>query len=827
MIGNMTVGKRIGLGFGVVLLMLAVVSTLGYVGVSSMGTDSREAIVKNELSELIVQRELDHMKWAAKVGALLTDESVTELEVQTDPTKCAFGQWYYGDGRREAEKLVPGVSEVLAQIEKPHRELHESAIEIGDVYRTSHGDLAMTLAARLQDHIAWSGKVSHALASEGGGLLAYQERVQNAVDQALSIVKGCDGDNALGGEAEQQAAALATLRRIRYGADSTDYLWVNDLHPKMVMHPYKPELEGKDLTESADPTGKRLFVDMANICRQDGGGFVMYHWPLPGTEDVSPKISYVRLYEPWGWVVGTGVFLDAGNEDLLARATDYAEGKPFTLGVQTDPSKCAFGKFLADPATHDLRSHFPELDTALAATDDPHKRLHACAIRIEDLVTERKADEAIRLYETDLSTALEQVRGHFHEAMEAEHEYAEAASFAGQVYASKTKPSLAHVQELLGETSNRVSTVVEETNKGMLTMASRTKVSVMVVSLAAIAVGIVGAFFIAKSLVRTLKNIIDGLSGGSEQVTAASGQVAEASQSMAEGASEQASSLEETSASLEEMSSMTQRNADHATQASTMAGEARDAARDGATSMERMTEAIGKIKATSDETAKIIKTIDEIAFQTNLLALNAAVEAARAGDAGKGFAVVAEEVRNLARRSADAARDTSGLITESQESADSGVRVSEEVSEVLGRIRDGVEKVTGILDEVAAASKEQAQGVEQINGAVTQMDRVTQSNAANSEEAASASEELSAQAKELNDMVAILSGLVGGGADGTGQVGSRRAGPPDSTAQLAYKPSDRSRMTRAGKPALRAEAPENGASPDQVIPLDDDDLGDF
>ncbi len=178
--------------------------------------------------------------------------------------------------------------------------------------------------------------------------------------------------------------------------------------------------------------------------------------------------------------------------------------------------------------------------------------------------------------------------------------------------------------------------------------------------------------------------------------------------------------------------------------------------------MGRMSAAINDIKKSADQMAKIIKTIDEIAFQTNLLALNAAVEAARAGDAGKGFAVVAEEVRNLARRSAESAKSTSELIEDSQQKANDGVGISAEVVTGLNEVNTAVEKVADLLKEVAAASNEQAEGVTQVNQAVAQMDQVTQSNAANAEQTAAASEELSAQAMELNAAVDRLKAIVGG-----------------------------------------------------------------
>jgi hypothetical protein len=331
-------------------------------------------------------------------------------------------------------------------------------------------------------------------------------------------------------------------------------------------------------------------------------------------------------------------------------------------------------------------------------------------------------------------------------------------------------------------------------------------------------------YLVTRSIVGPLNTVITGLRSGSNQVQSASSQVASSSQQMAQGASEQASSLEETSASLEEMASMTKQNADSAGQANSMTSDAQSAAKKGLTAMTEMTEAIDKIKGSSDETAKIIKTIDEIAFQTNLLALNAAVEAARAGDAGKGFAVVAEEVRNLAQRSAEAARNTASLIEESQQNADNGVQVSREVADILSQIVEQVEKVTQLVGEVASASNEQAQGIEQVNTAVSQMDQITQSNAANSEEAASASEELSAQSTELNEMVIQLAAVVGGNTE----TGSGKAAITHEAAN--ERRNSAGPLSQGAAPSGQAHTlaishtERNIVNPQTVIPLDDDDF---
>lgn len=239
-----------------------------------------------------------------------------------------------------------------------------------------------------------------------------------------------------------------------------------------------------------------------------------------------------------------------------------------------------------------------------------------------------------------------------------------------------------------------------------------------------------------------------------DKVTSASSQINGGSQSLAEGASQQASSLQEISSNLQEMSSMIKKNADNAKEAMEISNIASSKTDEGVTSMHRLSEAIQKIKNSSDETAKIVKTIDDIAFQTNLLALNAAVEAARAGDAGKGFAVVAEEVRNLAMRSAQAAKDTSSMIDDSINNANSGVELNQEVLKNLEEINKQINIVSSVVSEIAYASGQQSMGIDQVNMNVEHMNQITQSTAASAEQSASTAQEMSQQANEMHRMVA-------------------------------------------------------------------------
>jgi methyl-accepting chemotaxis protein len=264
---------------------------------------------------------------------------------------------------------------------------------------------------------------------------------------------------------------------------------------------------------------------------------------------------------------------------------------------------------------------------------------------------------------------------------------------------------------------------------------------------------------LARSLMKMsekLNELMLDINSAAEQVASGSSQVSETSMALSQGTTEQASSIEQLTASIEEISSQTRLNAGNANKANVLATETKANAVEGSDHMSSMIKAMEEINESSGSISKVIKVIDDIAFQTNILALNAAVEAARAGQYGRGFAVVAEEVRNLAGKSAEAAKETTAMIEGSIKKAEAGTKIANETASALKKLVDVIDKVAALVSDISTASDEQSQGIEQINQGIMQISQVVQTNSATSEESAAASEELSGQAQVLKNHVAAV-----------------------------------------------------------------------
>ncbi|HIJ90996.1 MAG: methyl-accepting chemotaxis protein [Desulfobulbaceae bacterium] len=381
----------------------------------------------------------------------------------------------------------------------------------------------------------------------------------------------------------------------------------------------------------------------------------------------------------------------------------------------------------------------------------------------------------------------------------------------------------AKVREAINEFDEINTTEGEHVANGALAEGHALQTLMILIALGIFIGGCALAFVITRGITVPLKKAIRGLTEGADHISSASGEVAGAGQQLAEGATEQAASLEETSASMEEIASMTRQSSDNAQQANSVMADVNNVAGQAAVSMQHLTAAMGEISAASEKTSKIIKTIDEISFQTNLLALNAAVEAARAGEAGAGFAVVANEVRSLAMRAAEAAKETAALIEQTVNKVHEGTVLVDKTNDEFNKVSAGTGKIAVLINEISTAAKEQTDGVCQVNTALQQMDTVVQSNAATAEESAAASEELFAESNTLLGYVRELQALITGGAEDNPitTISQNRSAPtPGNTAAKRPLPAKKQVQPRAISHAKKNTAKE-------VIPFDDEEFKNF
>jgi methyl-accepting chemotaxis protein len=583
--------------------------------------------------------------------------------------------------------------------------------------------------------------------------------IQAVTETAVSVVNGFYEQHR-GGNLSAPAAmrmAKTSLESIR--SRGGEYIFINDLDGVVIGHGGQPGLVGMDQTEMVDVNGKAFVSSLIDIAKRDGSGFDYYYWVRPGSEEAILKQSYVKLFEPWGWVIGTGLYMD--DLEIAARDTIIQmAGIAALVGLVVI--------VIAGFITRTITSPLGRLTNTMARVADGQFDIEVKGVERRDEIggmaravevfrenglkvsqmTEAEAARVIRDHEsrqqmmTDLQVA-------FGDVVDA----AVDGDFSRRV--AETFPDAE-----LNALARSVNTLVENVDDG-LAATSEVLGALANTDLTRRMEGEYrGAFAKLKTDLNEvgdkLTSIVGQLRDTSGAVKSATGEILSGANDLSERTTRQAGTIEETSAAMEQLAQTVRDNAAKAADASEKAGLVSGAAEAGGRVMSEANEAMERITQSSAKISNIIGMIDDIAFQTNLLALNASVEAARAGEAGKGFAVVAVEVRRLAQSAAQASSDVKVLIEQSAQQVTSGSKLVATAADRLTAMLDGVRANTVLLDDIARASREQASAIAEVNSAVRQMDEMTQHNAALVEEVNAAIEQTEAQANELDRIVDVF-----------------------------------------------------------------------
>jgi methyl-accepting chemotaxis protein len=578
-------------------------------------------------------------------------------------------------------------------------------------------------------------------------------------DSATAIVAGQHVRSARGEISEEaaKAAALQALSDLRYRG--TEYIFVNSTTGVMVMHPLRPEMVGVDQMSLEDPNGKRFVAEMVERSRTEGSGFVDYQWNRVKEQPPVDKLSYFTTFTPWGWIIGTGVYVDdlkaenynsmlgqVGAGAIIAAILMVAAfllSRTITKPISRLTS--VMGKLAA--GDHDTKVEGANRRDEIGDMAKAVEVFRENGLKVAEM-TEAEAARIIRDQQArsemmaELKKAFVQVvdaavAGDFSQRVETEFPDAELNAIAVSI-----NNLVATVDRGLGQTGE-VLAALADTN---LTMRMEGDYE--------------GAFARLRDDTNAvgdkLSSIVGQLKETSRSLKTATGEILSGANDLSERTTKQAATIEETSAAMEQLSTTVLQNAERAREASEVASTVTRTAEEGGQVMGDANSAMERITQSSAKISNIIGLIDDIAFQTNLLALNASVEAARAGDAGKGFAVVAVEVRRLAQSAASASSEVKALIEQSGTEVRSGSKLVADAAARLAAMLEAARSSNALMDDIARDSREQASAIEEVNTAVRQLDEMTQHNAALVEETNAAIEQTDGQVNELDRIVDIF-----------------------------------------------------------------------
>ncbi len=811
---NIKVGKKIFIGIGSILALLILLGVFSVIGIGKIVFDGKTVAYGNNLARMITEKEIDHLNWAASLSKFLSDPAEKELHVQKNHKYCAFGKWLYGTERENAEANVPVLAPLFKSIEEPHKHLHESAIEIDEVFIRADHSLPELFAKIEVAHLNWAESVLRQI-NTGAKKLEVQ-----LDDHKCGFGKFIYGER--GEQLLREHAKISPLlesikqphRNLHDSAKEINRLLAQGNQKQALSHYINNSV--KYLNQVRALLHKMADTAANDIEKEKVALNIYQQQTLPALTQVRDKLSEIKHVAGEN-IMSEDVMIEEGDDtQLMVLVISICA---LTIGVIlafviskaiTSPIKQLMNSILHIEKTADFQNRcgidssdeiglvskafdslIGSMQSAILAANNSMKNIAAGNFSQK---VDIDAVGDLEMLKNGINRTVDNIKGTF-VTLDGVMQALSKADYSNVIDSSQLEGEYKQVVDAGLESMSNSGAAITAINTVMSTVANgefdkRVNISLpgdlgilknnindslMIVEngikdtiriTVALSEGDLkqrveanhpGQFGILKKALNdtmdNLREVVSNISQASQIVQSASNEIADGNTDMSKRTEEQASSLEETASSMEELTSTVQQNAENATLADQLSKDAGITANHGGDIVSQAVSAMDEINTSSAKIADIIGVIDEIAFQTNLLALNASVEAARAGEQGRGFAVVATEVRNLAQRSATAAKEIKDLIQDSAGKVKVGSDLVSKSGETLGEIVSGVKKVGDMIAEIAAASKEQTAGIAQINQAITSMDDITQRNAALAEEASANSENLSAQATKMNHQV--------------------------------------------------------------------------
>ncbi|MCW7754161.1 methyl-accepting chemotaxis protein [Desulfobotulus sp. H1] len=810
------IATKLGLAFGLVLTFLAAVILVGFLGVDRMVHRGNMLIDGSRMDSILAIKEVELLQAARKVGAhLLGGERV---RVSAERNQTPFGVWLAGEERRWMETHVPDLASLFSRLDRQYDELHGELVDVLQSYQTDHADFLQELQSFKQQNQVWGQQVAEQLALGVGSLFRYQDMLRNVGLQAESVVKACYEEPGLSDEARREKA-LKLLMSMRYGEEGKDYLWIHDARPRMVAHPYFPELVDLELGEEHRYL-RSLFGLINSRVGNREEAYLLYDWPHYDRDVYLPKLGYIRYFEPWGWYIGTGVYLFEENSALLQRAREFSDGVPFVFRISRDIRMSAFGRFLTE---EDLWPKGLGIEGPLRACRGPLKKLYASAGHIENAINEGRVETAMGIYEIETMGALSELDFHMNEVIQKVTRRNRSAAEARTRFDTAVMPVFEEILATLHEL-RIVSRSRMEGVEALAESAKETRWLFGLLGLVALSAGVGMAVLMIRVIRKPLvylaraarkieagdytlavalqqKDELGRLSIAMDQMLAGLRRTASLASCVSKGdlrpSFDGMAQGDVIGAALREMVENLRTVVDKvhhtADQVGTASRELKETAMLVAQGASEQAASAEQSSASMEEMSSIIRQNAENARETRAIADSAAQEARKTGGSvGKtvmdmreiasrvgvieeiarqtnllalNAAIEAARAGEHGRGFAVVAAEVRKLAERSQKAAGeigslaaASVVQADEAGVMLERLVPSIERTASLVQAIAVASQEQSEGVSQVNQAILQLDEIIQQNAHVAEEMAASAGQMEAQSLYLQKAMAFFRG---------------------------------------------------------------------